>query len=295
MSSMSSPTACGLNPPTSISVVRRNTPKAPETMSTAPSGSQPMRPKRNERRYSMTCMSASGLRGSATSSRKPSRSLQPLAMRIAPPAATVSGFSRNGRTARISELRWSTPSASTIATSGLRQMLMPALAASALRAAVLLADDAQIAIARGAISRADGSARHLLAIGLRVEVELKTRDELLERVVGRAVVDDDDLEIRVLELQQRFHRGHDRLRLVVGGHDEADRQVHRRVRRIEIVDRGRLQVAANAADGEQALRKVRDVDRREVREKRPLDRVCELVRHQRVPVSAMACPRMSRA
>jgi hypothetical protein len=113
-------------------------------------------------------------------------------------------------------------------------------------------------------------------------------DELLQGVVFRAVVDDDDLEVRILELQQRLDRCHDRFRLVVCGHDEADRQMHCRVRRVEIIESRRFEVTAHAADGKQTLREVGKVDGDEVREKRPLERGPDLARHQRRPISAMA-------
>ena len=162
-------------------------------------------------------------------------------------------------------------------------------------ATVFLVDDAQIAVARGPIGRPDLPTGDLLAVGLGVRVELKPRDELIEGVVGRAVVDHDNLEVRVLELQECLDGSHDRPRFVIRGHDKADRQMHRRIDLIDIVDRRRLQIAPNAADSEQTLNEVSEVDRREVREKNPFDRRYEGPRHQRMPASAIAWPRMSLA
>ena len=61
--------------------------------------------------------------------------------------------------------------------------------------------------------------------------------QALERVVGRAVVDDDDLVVRVLESEQRTYRLDDPGSFVESGEDESDRHPTRGVDEISDVQR----------------------------------------------------------
>ena len=95
---MSSPTVSCRKPPISTTTSFRNTPNAPETIISEPSSLQATRPKRNARRYSITCPAPSQVRGiptRVTPARPPIS--QPFAIRTVPPAATVSAAC--GRTA----------------------------------------------------------------------------------------------------------------------------------------------------------------------------------------------------
>ena len=58
--------------------------------------------------------------------------------------------------------------------------------------------------------------------------ELEVLDEALHRLVGRAVVDDDDLEVRVGEREQPADGLDDRDLLVVGRHQHRDLRGERR-------------------------------------------------------------------
>lgn len=55
---------------------------------------------------------------------------------------------------------------------------------------------------------------------LRNEVELVTQER--ERLVGRAVVDDDHLVLGVVEVEERTNRLANQSRLVIGRNDNAD-------------------------------------------------------------------------
>jgi len=79
---------------------------------------QPSRPKRKARRYSTTWNRAQMFFGSPTLVRKPPLTVQPLATRTVPPAATTVGSRRKGSVtlARLSRCR--IESASTPHTSG---------------------------------------------------------------------------------------------------------------------------------------------------------------------------------
>ena len=70
-SSMSSPIAAALNPPTSTSASLRNTPKAPEMRNSPPSVLHAVRLAMKARMYSTTCRAASRLRGAPTRVTRP--------------------------------------------------------------------------------------------------------------------------------------------------------------------------------------------------------------------------------
>jgi hypothetical protein len=88
---MSSPTVSWRKPPISTTTSFRNTPNAPETIISEPSSLQAARPKRNARRYSITCAAPSQERGTPTLVMPVVPPIsQPFAIRTVPPAATVS-------------------------------------------------------------------------------------------------------------------------------------------------------------------------------------------------------------
>ena len=72
-------------------------PNAPEMISSALAIDCATRPARKLRRYSSTWKRASQLLGSRTSVTRPASTRQPLAMRMMPPAATVSGDLEEGQ------------------------------------------------------------------------------------------------------------------------------------------------------------------------------------------------------
>jgi hypothetical protein len=120
-------------PPTVARTSLRKMPNAPEMISSPPVADQPARPIMNARRYSTTCTRDSQVRGIRTSVTRPWVTVEPLAMRMTPPAATTwSGWSAKGRETCSRESGSRMESASTMQTSSLRAMLMPTLSASAL-------------------------------------------------------------------------------------------------------------------------------------------------------------------
>jgi hypothetical protein len=92
----------------------------------------PIRPVKNERKYSTVCSFPSTVRGKRISLISPSSITQPLAMRTTPPTATTVLSCRNGVTIRTKASFSSTESASIETTTGYREKLMPAFNASAL-------------------------------------------------------------------------------------------------------------------------------------------------------------------
>ena len=116
----------------------RNTPKAPEMISSPPRRDHPVRPTRKARRYSTTWMRGSHRFGIRTRVTRPREMSEPLATRTTPPEATTrSGSSANGRETCSRASGSSSESASTMQTSCLRAALMPTLSASALPPLVL--------------------------------------------------------------------------------------------------------------------------------------------------------------
>ncbi len=97
--SRSSPTVSVQYPPTCSSRSRRNSPQAPDTIISDPSPSQPVRPSRNARRYSISWKPATAPRGTRGSIMRPCSIREEFPTRTVPPtAATRPGSSRNGRT-----------------------------------------------------------------------------------------------------------------------------------------------------------------------------------------------------
>ena len=182
-------------------------------MSSAFGGDHPSRPNRKARRYSIVCSSGRSLLDRSTSSSRPSRTRQPFTTRTTPPDATVSGCSRNGWMTRERLSRWRMQSASTTQNNGNRTTLMPAFNAFALPPFFL---STSLTAEFGRYRRAGLFRGKTIAIRLARFHQPERLDHLVAGAVGRAIVDDDDLEIRVVGLEQRLDRGDDRTLLVVG-------------------------------------------------------------------------------
>src|SRR5262249_37181790 len=97
--------------------------------------------------------------------------------------------------------------------------------------------------------------------------EIEGLDELLDGRVLRAVRDHDDLEARVVQAQERAHRGDDRALLVVRGHEDRDRLVDLALDQIAQRDLGDLaRVGDDLAQAAVAEQRVEQVQHGEVAE-----------------------------
>ena len=182
------------SPPTSTTRSRRNRPNAPEMMSSPPSRDQPVRPSRNARRYSTTWMRGSQRRGMRTSTMRPATTVQPLATRTTPPVATMrSGSSANGFATDSSACGSRIESASTMQTSGCRARLMPVFRASVLPPFSLRTTTSGSGPRAGHVAPTSTAPtrRHVRRDDPRHLDEVELVAQPVERVVGRAVVDDD--------------------------------------------------------------------------------------------------------
>ncbi len=114
-------------------------------------------------------------------------------------------------------------------------------------AAVLLVDHEQLAVARRAVGRRGSAACATVPRSARGAATRSNAScsRSQRRVLG-AVVDHDDLELRVAQLQQRVDALDDPRLLVVGGQQDRDRRRQRRRQRL--VDRRVLQRAQVARD-----------------------------------------------
>src|SRR4051812_10990800 len=215
--SASSPIAPARNPPSSTRMSRRNSPNAPEMISSPCRRDQPTRPSRNERRYSTTWILASHDVGMRDSTILPRCIVEPFAARTVPPVATTrSGSSTKGLATCRSASSSSTASASVTHTSGCWATLMPALAASPLLPALSPANDhegATVAWHPGAVHLAldrDQSGNHEGQVH-----EAERLLEALEGAIGGAVIDDDDLKAGVAQREHRLDALDDERLLVV--------------------------------------------------------------------------------
>ena len=86
---------------------------------------------------------------------------------------------------------------------------MPAFSASAFPA-VLFVDHAKVGVSPGSIDAADRFAVDANAERLRHELESELLLHHFERLILRSVVDDQDLELGIVQLQQRLDRVDDR-------------------------------------------------------------------------------------
>ena len=89
--------------------------------------------------------------------------------------------------------------------------------------AVRLVDDHEVRMVGAAVDAPDLRRREDVANEHLVRLERKLLAKALERLVGRPVVYDDDLELRILEPEQRVDRRYDPRLLVVRRDDDTDR------------------------------------------------------------------------
>ena len=293
---MSSPITSARKPPAATTVSRWNTPKAPDTIRRPLIALQPRRPPRKARRYSTTCTSASGFFG------RPD-----LLDHAAAYLAAVDDAHRAaaGDRARVLEegphdVLEAPHLQHRVRVAAIEDRVAGGVQACIRRirlAAVLLVDDAQVRVLERAVHAAHGLRLDLDAIGLRKRRELELADQRAERVVLRAVVDDDDLEVLVAQLQQRPHRRRDRAFFVVGRHHE--RHGHLQVR-VDTLGRGdAAHVAAQPVHRDEREPHVDHVQQDEVAEKAPLhglQGVAENVHRDRrlCRARARACPARTR-
>jgi hypothetical protein len=145
-------------------------------------------------------------------------------------------------------------------------------------AAVRLVDHPEVAVAAGDVCASDGGRRQQGTQSLPDGNEIEGRLEPLEGAVGRAVVHDDHLVLRIPEGEQRVDIGDDRGLLVVRRDEYRDRRRHRRgedlvVRRVP----ARAEVADESAPGDSREPEVDDVQGGEVRERERRERDREIV------------------
>ena len=210
------------NPPLArITASRLNMPKAPETMSSIFNADCAIRPARNARRYSTTCRPASRFPGSRTSTTRPRSTFDPLTIRTMPPAATVSGFSRKGRTARDSACSSRSESASMTQTRGASRRVDAGVDRIGL-AAVLLVDQNEVVATDGAIDAADGPSRDWLFVGRGGADQVEGADRDIQRAIPGTVVDQDHFEQRVIQQKQRTNTFGDGRFFVARGRDNRD-------------------------------------------------------------------------
>ena len=193
-------------------------------MSSAPIAEWATRPARKARRYSTTWKRATQLPGTRTSVTRPPSTLQPLTTRMMPPTPSVSGDSRNGRTAWLSAFGSSSESAS------IRQIerIAGGVDAGVERvgpAAVLLVDQHELGVGQRTV---DG--RGPSPSGSPIRSPSAPRPGRRPRCAPRSV---SSLEPSLTQItsncgivqeQQRAHALDNRRLLVVGRRDDADRR-----------------------------------------------------------------------
>ena len=208
--------------------------------------------------------------------------VEPLTIRTMPPTATVSGEAWNSQTRRDSAPASSIVSASTAQNSGYVAYLMPAFSASALPR-VLLVDHHDPRVGRADVDRPNPGGRDPGAGNAVHAHQLERLGQGLESRVGRAVVDRHHLQLQELRAQQRVHRGHDRRRLVVGGHENRDRHAHLRAAHgLVVAHRPALDVVLDAPPAEGGQGRVGQLEHDEVAEDEDVeaaDEVLEQVGH----------------
>ena len=141
-------------------------------------------------------------------------------------------------------------------------------------AAVQLVHDHQVGVAQRPVERhhALGRARAARRRGS-TSTSANSRLQDVDRVVLAAVGDDHDLEIRVVERQQRLHAGGDGRFLVVGRRQDADRRRQPRADDDVVVDAdGLVAGAAHLDHRRDEQRDVADVEQPEVDEHGGVDR-----------------------
>jgi hypothetical protein len=123
--------------------------------------------------------------------------------------------------------------------------------------------------------------------------QLEVADHRGERVVLRAIVDDDHLEMLVAQLQQCLDRRRDRRGLVVRRHDERDRHLQVGVHPLGCA--AAAHVSAKAPDRDECEGEVDRVQQDEVAEESSLHGRGEVAEDHGIAASADTCASMSRA
>ena len=177
------------------------------------------------RSYSSDWTSARKFLGSRASTTRPRCTFEPLAMQIVPPTATVSGSSTKGQTARSNASGSIRVSASVMQMIGVREALMPALTASALPPPFSLSTTSSLGTCGERVEPPDRRMRRRgLAQAAPTGLQFEPVDKLLQRIVGRAVIDHDHLERRIFEREHRLDAFHDRQPFIIGRRDDRDRR-----------------------------------------------------------------------
>ena len=164
-------------------------------------------------------------------------------------------------------------------------------------AAVLLVDDDEVRVGGAAVDRAHRLRRENVPDEHLVRLELERLDQPVERSVSGSVVDRDDLELRILEPEQRLDGRHDGGLLVVRGNDHADRDREARLaEHVEVLARVLVpphDVLDERDPDEGHVRQIRQQQVREADDHRHLE---ERPRHAaRTPSAGMRSMRASAA
>ncbi len=118
-------------------------------------------------------------------------------------------------------------------------------------ATVLLVDNAQIRVDAGTVDAADFGAGQLFPQHFGEGLQGEFARQRCQRRVARSIVNDDDLELRIVELQQRTHRSDNDAFLVVGGDEQADRLIETEESLRQIVEAAALHVTPQAQQRQQ--------------------------------------------
>src|SRR4029077_11194795 len=104
-----------------------------------------------------------------------------------------------------------------------------------------------------------------LPVDARRSAQPELLNEALKRAVARAVVDDDDLELRVPEPEERAHGLDDRLLFVVRRHQDGNRRSEVGLVDVpEVLEADRPQSPAHRSEGEKQQHEIDRVDRKEI-------------------------------
>ena len=150
-------------------------------------------------------------------------------------------------------------------------------------ARVLLVDHHDPRVGRADVDRPNPGGRDPGARNAVHAHQLERLGQGLESRVGRAVVDRHHLQLQELRAQQRVHRGHDRRRLVVGGHENRDWHAHLRAAHgLVVAHRPALDVVLDGPPAEGGQGRVGQLEHDEVAEDEDVeaaDEVLEQVGH----------------
>ncbi len=117
-------------------------------------------------------------------------------------------------------------------------------------------------------------------------MEVERGLQAFERLVARSVVDDDDLEVRVVELQQRAYGGDRRRLFVVRGNQQAHRHLEIRESAGEVAEGFPLLVSPELEEGDDVQCQVHEIDTEQVGEPQPAKDLGDPSDHGHAPASA---------